>query len=809
MPIPDSLCCLALNQLEIHSVLAVIRVAARATSEQLTDQSRAVLDALERSNRKAWKALEIALAGESLWNRLDRTEVKALRTQIRAFLDHVPLPELSGKAEFRKRCLGEISQAMSKGVLLGNLVAGELAEKTGRFAAHSDPTELLQAEKAALTRLGKEVQEAGFRTLGWLLAQPAHGDQSVVVVAARYYFRREVETDPVLFRGLQFVAVESLGESQKQGFRDLDQSLTAAADRLDEALEEAAAEILAAVASVQYEVLAAHDSVKAVHETAKAAHDSVQALAAEMRNQMAVVLAKLDMADKPIQPEHSMAVRTDREREQVRELLKKMRSAPEAAQRELAGQAGKLQVAIGDYIGAAASFASAARTASSDGDRAEAYHNAYRAKLEEKDYEGAVADLKRAVKLDPERFSPFPTDKYEVGRILGAGGFGVTFECKHSMTRAAVAVKSLTEHNLDQDVGAVLREAHALDTLKHRAIIGLRDCGYADSTNKRRPYVVMEYFDGQTLQEYVGEHGTIPLTDMLPLARILAEALAAAHGKNVLHRDVKPANVMVKPTSSGWEVRLIDFGLAMRSSVLTDSMSTARGNTVLGSSIAGTLDYAAPEQLGKLPGVKVGFPADVYGFAKTLCFALFQTTEPTIKHYKLVPEGIAELIGRCLSRDPRERPQSFEQVVAGLAIPATASSRKQPLSSPPVIPARTFSRRDELPRKRRRDEDDDRDRDRPRNRELDLGDFDTRLGVKIDTGTRVMHAMLAFFFGSVGLHKFVQGNGGNGGLRLLILLTCLGVYWNLFVGMIECVQYLSMTNEAYAREYLVRKKNWF
>ncbi|MCE9567093.1 MAG: protein kinase [Planctomycetes bacterium] len=801
MPIPESLCCLALNQLDIHPVLAVIRVSANVAADRLNDQSRAVLDALERSNRKAWKALEVALAGESLWSRLDKAEVKALRSQIRAFLDHVPLPELDAKADFRKRCLREIREAMGKGVLLGSLVAGELAEKTGRFAAHTDPDALLKAEKAALTRLGKDVQDAGFKTLGWLLAQPAHGDQSVVVVAARYFFRREVETNSALFRGLQFVAVESLGESQKEGFRGLDESLSDAADRLDEALAEAAAEILAAVASVHAGVQAAHDSVKEVHATAKAAHDSVHALATEMRQQMAVVLSRLDMANKPIQPEHSMAVRTDREREQVRALLKKMRKAPEEAQRELAGEAGKLQVAIGDYVGAAASFATAASFAETTDDRAEAYHNSYRAKLEQKDYAGAVADLKRAVKLDPNRFSPFPTDKYEVVRILGAGGFGVTFECQHTMTEAAVAVKSLTDQNLDQDVGAVLREATALDKLKHRSIIGLRDCGYADAANKRRPYLVMEYFDGLTLQEYVEKKGTITLTDAIPLACMLAEALAAAHGQNVLHRDVKPANVMVKRTATGWDVRLIDFGLAMRSSVLLGSMSTERGNTVLGSSIAGTLDYAAPEQLGKLPGVKVGFPADVYGFAKTLCFALFQTTEPTMRHYKLVPEAVAELIDRCLSREPGERPQTFQEVIAGLT-PTTTVERKSS-----GIPARNFEvvGDDPPPRKRR---NDDGDRERPRRRDRD-DDFGGRSTPTIDTGSRVMHAVMAFFFGILGIHKFMQGNAGSGVLRVALTFTGCGMVVTYVASIIETVVYLTMSNESYTREYMVRKKGWF
>src|SRR5439155_3628763 len=136
----------------------------------------------------AWRAMEIALAGESLWTRLDRAETKALRDQIRKFLDAVELPGLDDRAKFRGRCLTELREALGKGVLLGNLVAGDLAEKAGHFARFSDPQALMQAEKDALFRLGQEVQAAGFKALGWLLAQPAQADQSVVAVAVGYFF---------------------------------------------------------------------------------------------------------------------------------------------------------------------------------------------------------------------------------------------------------------------------------------------------------------------------------------------------------------------------------------------------------------------------------------------------------------------------------------------------------------------------------------------------------------------------------------------------------------------------------------------
>src|SRR5205807_9263106 len=122
-----------------------------------------------------------------------------------------------------------------------------------------------------------------------------------------------------------------------------------------------------------------------------------------------------------------------------------------------------------------------------------------------------------------------------------------------------------------------LEEAGALERLRHRAIIGIRDCNYADKASHRRPYLIMEFFEGLTLQAYVDKHGPIPLNHLIPLAKTLAEALQAAHGKKLLHRDVKPANVMVRREGGAWDVKLIDFGLALKASALNEaSLSTAR-----------------------------------------------------------------------------------------------------------------------------------------------------------------------------------------------------------------------------------------
>jgi formylglycine-generating enzyme required for sulfatase activity len=297
--------------------------------------------------------------------------------------------------------------------------------------------------------------------------------------------------------------------------------------------------------------------------------------------------------------------------------------------------------------------------------QAEVHFNAYRAALESQGWDAALQELVMAVKLDSKRFAPFPIEKYQPQGILGAGGFGVTFRCRHRDLKADVAVKTLLEDDLGRDVDEVLNEARILYRLDHRAIIRVLDCGYMVPAEKSHPYVVMEFFEGKSLEEYVETHGPLSSEDLTIVAREMANGLRAAHEKSVLHRDVKPANVLVRREGDGWQVKLIDFGLALKQSAVNEGADNTakRRKTVAGTAIAGTVDYAAPEQMGRLPGVSVGPYSDIYGFGKTCCYALFKTTHLLPKHWKSLPNEWAELLENCLDQEPKGRASDFSQLL--------------------------------------------------------------------------------------------------------------------------------------------------
>src|SRR5262249_28102813 len=153
--------------------------------------------------------------------------------------------------------------------------------------------------------------------------------------------------------------------------------------------------------------------------------------------------------------------------------------------------------------------------------------------------------------LDPARFAVFPMAKFELERVLGAGGFGVALLCRNRHSGSRVVIKALRTDGLERGVAAVVQGARPLGGLEQPAVVRVRDCDYADGPGGPRPYLVMDYFDGPTLADHIRQHGPLPVRELLSLARVLAEGLHAAHRRGILHRDVKPANLLVRRDGDG------------------------------------------------------------------------------------------------------------------------------------------------------------------------------------------------------------------------------------------------------------------
>jgi hypothetical protein len=669
MSLPQRLAAFALSPLLQRALDSIglmggdrtVEAVAGFLNRQFFDQSRRLLAALQQANASAWQALEIALAGESLWTWLDRAEDKAFRGQVRAFLEAAPLAGLPGDGqEFRQVCRRELRAARKAGFLDVALDAGALATLAGDFARFADPQALLDAESRAIAGMAEECRTAGFSGLAQLVDLRTDArDTPLLVAAVRFFFRRAVETDGELFQGLAWAKLEGLEALQDRRFASLADALAGHGELVERML------------------------------------GALQDLMVEVRDEVLDLARRFDLLHRELRPRDSLSIGNEAERQLVKQVIARYRALPDDDRRrlpDLLNAVGKLEVAAGLFDAARRDFDEAARLSTDEQARAEAHYHAYSAALEQSEWPAALASLQQAAALDPARFAPFPLGKYEPERILGAGGFGVAFLCRNRHSGVRVVVKALRQDTLERTVADVFREARVLEELEHPAVIRLRDCDFAD-VGQKRPFLVMDYFDGLTLGAQVEKHGPLPAEDLLALARPVAEALHAAHDRGILHRDVKPANILVRREASGWRVKLIDFGLALKQEVLRGTPGDPSQRTVIGYSVAGTMEYAAPEQLGRLSGVAVGRATDVFGFGKTCCFALFKTTQPLRRHWRAIPEALADLLEQCLCEAPGERLPGFDKVLERLGAAAsppmpTVPAEETPLPPPkPVTPA--------------------------------------------------------------------------------------------------------------------------
>lgn len=255
--------------------------------------------------------------------------------------------------------------------------------------------------------------------------------------------------------------------------------------------------------------------------------------------------------------------------------------------------------------------------------------------------------------------------RYKIESIIGRGGMGVVYLASQVTVQRKVVIKVLPR-NLKEDDRArrrFEREARGLSSIQHPNIVTLHDFGY----ERELPYIVMEYVEGQTLGESMRVKRRLGLGEFLPLAGQILSAIGEAHRQGLVHRDIKPDNIMLCERNGRANfVKILDFGLAR---VINDDEEITQQNLI------GTALYLSPEQI---TGKTIDQRSDVYAlgilFYLLLCGRkpfrstddvnlLFQhvNNDPEPLALQLpsghdIPEALINLIHRCLSKNPRDRP---------------------------------------------------------------------------------------------------------------------------------------------------------
>ncbi len=247
----------------------------------------------------------------------------------------------------------------------------------------------------------------------------------------------------------------------------------------------------------------------------------------------------------------TVSITNEKEREVLRKLRDEYRNLPPEQQNveSLTLLADSLSAA-GQFSQAQEMHAEAARRAAAENKSlaAKNHYQRYRDACELGQWQEALDALLEAARLDPA-YRPFSLVQYVPKMILGTGGFGTVLRCEDQYAIAeerAVAVKTLHTANLARAVREVFAEAHIIKTLNHPAIIGVRAWGCFDD-DEARPFIVMEYFQGDSLAKHLRQHGKLEPGEAVAIARQVASGMNAAHKARVYHRDLKPDNILVRP----------------------------------------------------------------------------------------------------------------------------------------------------------------------------------------------------------------------------------------------------------------------
>ena len=286
-------------------------------------------------------------------------------------------------------------------------------------------------------------------------------------------------------------------------------------------------------------------------------------------------------------------------------------------------------------------------------------------------------------------------DRYEVLSVKGIGGMAVVLKARDKVKNRIVAIKMLNEKHSNDSVSIrrFVNESRAIALLSNEHIVDIYDVAF---TGKSK-YIVMEYIDGITLREYMRRNGPLGFEKTMDFIMQILTALQHAHEKGVVHRDIKPQNIMVQANG---RLKVTDFGIAQIS-------DTEKGNSGVA---MGTVYYISPEQAS---GKTTTFSSDIYSVGimlyematgklpfegdTPLSIAMMQVNTAPARPSKInpqIPRGLEQIILRALNKEPQNRFRSAKSMLRACDIirrdktvvfeetPVTATENKAPKAAP-------------------------------------------------------------------------------------------------------------------------------
>ncbi len=300
--------------------------------------------------------------------------------------------------------------------------------------------------------------------------------------------------------------------------------------------------------------------------------------------------------------------------------------------------------------------------------------------------------------------------KYRLGPLLGSGGMGTVYAADHVVLGERVAVKFLHPElvSTPEFVERFLREARSLFRIHAENVVRILD---VESPTSRPPFLVMEYVDGDSLEAILERRGRFELTEAIEIMRQTCVGVAEAHRLGIVHRDIKPHNIMVTARDDGTAcVKLVDFGIAQIGATEAPAMATRLTATA---AVIGTPCYMAPEQLRSARDADAR--SDVWSIGIVLfelltgdrpwdaaspgdlVFRQYTEAVPLEAFGPGVPYEVAAIVMRCLTIDPAERWPSASKLAEALepfAAPFAAENLLRATTRPPGPPGPdlTFAR---------------------------------------------------------------------------------------------------------------------